>query len=80
MTFSTTNKAAYQQYKSSSLLPLGRKKSTMKQHESPLVVMSAAHTDNIKNTAKKTLPPSFVSCDILNHSQGNFVIEIKPIS
>jgi len=30
MPFSTTNKAAYQQYKSSSLLPLAQKKLTIK--------------------------------------------------
>ena len=39
--------------------------------------MSAAHTDNIKNNKENT---ATIICDILNHSQENFIIEIKPIS
>jgi len=55
MPFSRTNEAAFQQNESSLLLPVGRNKLTIKQHELPLIVMSAAHTDNIKTIAKKTL-------------------------
>jgi len=41
----TTNKAAYQQYKSSLLLPLRRKRIYDKVTRIILIVMSAAHTD-----------------------------------
>ena len=40
-------------------------------------VMSAAHTDKIKNIAKNT---ATIICGILNHSEESFVMEIKPIS
>jgi len=43
------------------LLPLGRKKLMIKEHELPLIVVSAAHIVNIKTIARKTLPPSFVT-------------------
>jgi len=57
----------------------------MKKHELSLTVMSAAHTDKIvlifceyENYSKENTTP--IICDILNHSQGNFVIDIKQIS
>jgi len=69
MPLSTTNKAVYQQYKSSLRRPLCRKKIYDK--VTPiisLIVMSAAYTDKIilifvymKTIAKKTLAPSFVT-------------------
>ena len=64
---------------------LAGKKLTIKWHELPLTVMSAAHTDKIvlisceyKNHIKENT--TTIIDDILNHSQGNFVIEIKQIS
>ena len=42
--------------------------------------MSAAHTDNIKTIAKKNTVTDAVIYDILNHSQENFIIEMKPMS
>jgi len=37
--------------------------------------MSAAHTEILKNHSKENTATTI--CDILNHSQENFVIEIK---
>jgi len=58
MPFNMTNKAAYQHYKSSLLLPLGRKKLTIKEHELPLIVMSAAEVDGVtfSNSASAPVP------------------------
>jgi len=54
----------------------------MKKHELSLIVMSAAHTDKIilifcqfKNHSKEN--NKNIICDILNHPQRNFVIDIK---
>ena len=89
MPLSTTNKAAYQQYKSSLLLPLRRKKNYDKATRIiSLIVMCAPHTDKIilsfceyKNHSKENTSTIMSMWHlILNHSQGNFVMEIKQIS
>jgi len=56
----------------------------IKYHELSLIVMSAAHSHKIifsfcehKNCSKENT--IIIICDILNHSQGNVVIEIKQI-
>ena len=55
------NKAVYQQYKRSLLLPPRRKISTMKKHELSSIVMSAAHTDKL----------ILIFCEYKNHSKEN---------
>jgi len=89
MPLSTTYKAAYQQYKSSLLLPLRRKKHYDKGTQIiSLIVMSAPRTDKIilifceyKNHSKENTSTIMSMWHlILNHSQENFVMEIKHIS
>jgi len=78
MAFSTTNKAACQQYKSSLLLPLGRKKINDKVTWITIDCDECRTHCQYKNHSKENT--ATIICDILNHSQKNFVIEIKPIS
>jgi len=82
MPLSTTNKAAYQHYKSSLLLPFRRKKFSLKKHINDYDECSTYWPNNFdfceyENHSKENT--TTITCDILNRSQGNFVIEMKQI-
>jgi len=85
MTLSTTNKAAYQHYKSTLILPL-RGKNIYDKITRIIIDCDECNTYwqnnfdffvNIKTIAKKTLPPSFVTSWI---TLREIVIEIKHIT
>jgi len=83
MPLNTTNKAAYQQYKSSLLLPLCRKKCTTSSRNYHwlwwvLHIVTKSFWFFDTNHSKENT--TTIICDILNHSQGKFVIDIKKIS
>jgi len=79
MPFSTTNKAVYQQFKSSLLLLPGRKKLTINNTNYHWLwwVQHILYWQYKNHTKENT---AIIICDSLNHSQENFVIEIKQIS
>jgi len=73
MPFSTTNKAAYQQLTTSTW-------PEQINDEVTRITIDCDECSTYWQNKKQSKNTATIICDILNHSEENFVIEIKPIS